>query len=399
MEVTVRSEFGPAAPTLRERRSLPAGQTTLTVAAERLRPQGGFAGGRQIVDVILRDAKSGATLDWATATFEVAKRATVTGVKPNAGVYRVGDTLSVVTRAAGRLEGLQMRLELRDDLGRLLSREDKPTPGEKTFFPRLEGFVGKRGFLTASLVEGDRIVDQLRAEPVVVVQRERRSKEYRALLSFESPRPSLASLPAATAALARHGQRVHVGREGQRRPGSAAGVVRRLLVRPGTHDTRGPGGGDPRVRAHGRFRLAPVPDQERALQAHGRLEVPGAEPQPRRSRSPPHPGRRLRLGRPQQGRLQHGLLLRGRRRLPHLLRRPRGLLLRAVHPGELPPMAEGAVRVARGLESHLAKHLRQLGRGQAKDHRGSQEGGSIPVLGRSPHLHGSVVRERVPGRA
>ena len=194
VEITARSEFGPGASAVRDRRPLPAGESTLAVATERFRPKDGFAGGHQIVDVILRDAGTGATLDWSTATFEVAKQATVTGLKPNAGVYRVGDTLSVVTHAAGRLEGLQLRLELRDDLGRLLSREEKPTPGETTLFPRLLDFVGKRAFLTASLMEGERIVDQLRAEPVVVVQRERRSKEYRALMAFEDPRPSLAPL-------------------------------------------------------------------------------------------------------------------------------------------------------------------------------------------------------------
>ncbi|HVQ28470.1 MAG TPA: hypothetical protein VMV21_02750, partial [Vicinamibacteria bacterium] len=194
VEVTARSEFGPSGPPFRDRRSLPVGTTSLSVAAERFRPPAGFAGGRQIVDVILRDAGTGETLDWATATFEVAKRATVARLKPNAAVYRAGDTVSVVTQAAGRLDGLQVRLEMRDDLGRLLSREDKPTGGERTQFIRLDAFLGKRAFLSASLMEGERIVDQLRAEPVVVVQRERRSKEYRALMSFESPRPELAPL-------------------------------------------------------------------------------------------------------------------------------------------------------------------------------------------------------------
>ena len=60
-----------------------------------------------LLDVIVRDAASGATLDFGTATFESPKRATVTGVQPNAEVYRVGDTMSIVTRAAGDLDGPQ----------------------------------------------------------------------------------------------------------------------------------------------------------------------------------------------------------------------------------------------------------------------------------------------------
>jgi hypothetical protein len=194
IEIRAHGEFGPGGATHRERRPVGAGESTLAVPVERFRPTAGWPGGRQIVDVILREAGTAATLDWATATFVVPKRATVTSVKPNARVYRVGDTMSVVTHAAGRLDGLTLRLELRDDLGRRVWSEEKATPGEKTLFPRLEGFLGKRAFLSASLVEEGRIVDELRAEPVVVVQAERRNKEYRALMSFEDPRPSLAAL-------------------------------------------------------------------------------------------------------------------------------------------------------------------------------------------------------------
>ncbi len=146
------------------------------------------------MDVIVRDGATGATLGFGSATFEVAKSATVTGVRPNAEVYRDGDTMSIVTRAAGNLEGLRMRVEIRDDLGRLLHREEKVTPGEKAFFYRLDDFVGKKARVTASLVDGERVVDELRATPVVVVQAERRRKEYQGLMSFEDPRPFLAEI-------------------------------------------------------------------------------------------------------------------------------------------------------------------------------------------------------------
>src|SRR5262249_2745740 len=125
---------------------------------------------------------------WASAVRETPKTATVTGIRANAPVYRRGDTMSLVTRAAGALAGLKMRVEVRDDLGRLVHAEDKATPGEKYFFCPLDEFVGKRALVGASLVDaGGRLVDQLRAAPLVVVQGMRRQKEYQGQLSFETP--------------------------------------------------------------------------------------------------------------------------------------------------------------------------------------------------------------------
>jgi hypothetical protein len=194
IDVTARSEFGGVLGAHQERRTLVAGASSLRVPESSLCPKEGWPGGRVALDVIVRDAANGSTLDFGTGTFEVPKAATVTGVQPNARVYRVGDTMSVVTRAAGELGSVVMRLEVRDDLGRLLHREEKQTPGEKTFFYALDDFVGKRASLTASLVAEGRIIDQLQAEPVVVVQRERRQKDYQGLLSFEAPRHFQASL-------------------------------------------------------------------------------------------------------------------------------------------------------------------------------------------------------------
>jgi hypothetical protein len=188
LEITGRSELGSAGPAHRERRTLGAGKTRVSIPAAALRPTEGWPGGRWILDAIVREASSGATLDWASATRETPKAATVTGIRPNASVYRRGDTMSLVTRAAGPLEGLKMRVEVRDDLGRLVHAEEKSTPGERYFFYRLDDFVGKRALVAASLVEaGGRVVDQLRAAPLVVVQKERRQKEYQGQLSFETP--------------------------------------------------------------------------------------------------------------------------------------------------------------------------------------------------------------------
>jgi hypothetical protein len=189
IEVSAHGVLGGQGGVLKETRALARGRSAMSLSADRWRAKAGFSGGRQIVDVIVREAPGGATLDFGAATFEVDKPATVTAVKPNAAAYRAGDTMSIVTRAAGQLEGLKLRLEVRDDLGRLLHAEEKPTPGERYFFYRLDDFLGKRATLSASLVDaGGRVVDRKEAAPVVVTPRERRQKEYRASLSFESSR-------------------------------------------------------------------------------------------------------------------------------------------------------------------------------------------------------------------
>ena len=138
--------------------------------------------------MIVRDAATGATLDFGASSFDVPRTASVTGIRPNAEVYRQGDTMSIVTRASGALEGLRMRVRLTDDLDRVVHVEEKTTKGERYFFYALEDFVGRRVQVTAELVDAKgRVVDQVRHAPVPVVARERRQKEYQALLSFETP--------------------------------------------------------------------------------------------------------------------------------------------------------------------------------------------------------------------
>jgi hypothetical protein len=195
VEVAAKSELGPALGRGTIRRQLAAGTTSLSVAAAALRPETGWPGGRQILDVIVRDAGSGATLDWGFATFEIRKPASVTGIRPNAPVYREGETMSVVARSAGELAGLRARLALSDDLGRIVQADEKPARGETAFSYRLDDVVGRRIQVSVQLVDArGRVVDELRHEPLLVVQRERRQREYQALLSFETPPHSLAAL-------------------------------------------------------------------------------------------------------------------------------------------------------------------------------------------------------------
>jgi hypothetical protein len=187
VEARARSENGAAFAAVTRPLALAASESRLEIAASDLAPSG-WPGGRSVVDVIVRDPGTGATLQWGWAGLDVAKAASLSGLRPNATVYREGDTMSLVTRAAGDLAGLSVRVRFGDDLGRLRAVEEAPARGERTFFHRLDHVLGKRIVVAAELVDASgRLVDQMRHEPIVVAARERRQKEYRGLLSFETP--------------------------------------------------------------------------------------------------------------------------------------------------------------------------------------------------------------------
>ncbi|HVO09388.1 MAG TPA: alpha-amylase family protein [Vicinamibacteria bacterium] len=188
LEMRTTSAFGGPAQVARLRRELAAGESRLEIPASEMTPPWGFAGGRQIVDLVVREAGGGASLAFGAASFEVPREASVTGVRTNAEVYRGGETMSVVTQAAGALDSLRMRVRMLDDLDRTVFVEEKTTHGERAFFYPLEDFVGRRVQVIAELVDAKgRVVDQLRHPPLPVVAAERRQKEYRGLLSFETP--------------------------------------------------------------------------------------------------------------------------------------------------------------------------------------------------------------------
>ncbi len=188
VEVATRSELGEELGSTRLRRDLRPGDNAIALPAKELRPTAGWPGGRSILHVIVRDPASQASLHWGWASLVAPKEASVTGLRPNASVHHEGDTLSVVVRAGGALEGLKVRVRVTDDLGRVRHLEEKTARGERIFFHRLENVLGKRVSLAAELVDGKgRIVDQLRHEPLLVTPHERRGKDYKGLLSFETP--------------------------------------------------------------------------------------------------------------------------------------------------------------------------------------------------------------------
>ena len=185
IEVSGKNEFGQMFGSSHVSQALMPGDSLIEIPASKLRPEIGWPGGRQIFNVIIRDSQGGTTLNWGTATFETPKRAMMTGAKPAVDVYKRGETLSVVLRATGDLSGLQVRMQVSDDQGRLLATISKPAGGERTLTYTLADFLGKFAIVTGELIdERGAIVDQFRAKPVMVVQDVRRQKEYTALVSF-----------------------------------------------------------------------------------------------------------------------------------------------------------------------------------------------------------------------
>jgi len=185
IDIAAKSAVGQKCGAYRQAAALPAGETALTVPASALRPPSGWPGGKVIFDMILRDSDTGATLNWGSADFDYPRRATISGISPATDVYRRGETLSAVVRAAGDLSNLSLRLKASDDLDRTISSESHPARPERYFYCGLQDFLGRYVYLTAELEDSrGAIVDQLRARPVLVVQESRRQKEFNPLVSF-----------------------------------------------------------------------------------------------------------------------------------------------------------------------------------------------------------------------
>lgn len=185
IDISGKNEFGQTLGSSRVSKSVSAGLNSIQIPASSLTSNIGWPGGRQIFNLIIRDSKDGATLNWGAATFVTPKRAMMTSTKPAVDVYKRGETLSAVLRATGNLTGLQMRMQVSDDLGRLLGTISAPARGERTFTFSLKDFLGKFALVSGELVDArGAIVDQVRAKPVMVVQDVRRLKEYSALVSF-----------------------------------------------------------------------------------------------------------------------------------------------------------------------------------------------------------------------
>src|SRR5262249_7681678 len=108
IESRSRGPNGAALARVERRLSVQRGESRLAIPSAELAPSG-WPGGRSVVDVVVRDP-AGATLAWGWAGVEAPKAATLSALNANAQVYRQGETMSVVARASGSLEGLTLRV-------------------------------------------------------------------------------------------------------------------------------------------------------------------------------------------------------------------------------------------------------------------------------------------------
>jgi len=188
LEFHAGSEFEEKQKVSSFRRSIKKGTTTTTFEISDLLPDE-YAGGRQIVNLVVREPGSGVALASGSSVRGLPQQARIRQVRPNSEVYREGDLIGVETAVSGNTSGLQMRISLWDELGRLIHRQSAPARGRKSFYCPTEHFIGKNARLVAELLDDKgRIVDQLRAKPVMVGQRQRRQREYQGLLSFGGSR-------------------------------------------------------------------------------------------------------------------------------------------------------------------------------------------------------------------
>ncbi|HET6863262.1 MAG TPA: hypothetical protein VFH91_09445, partial [Pyrinomonadaceae bacterium] len=90
IEVAGKNEFGQSLGSTRIDRTIDAGVSTLDIPALSLKTKDAWPAGRQIFNLIIRDAESKTTLNWGSATFTTPKQAMMTSVKPAVDVYRRG---------------------------------------------------------------------------------------------------------------------------------------------------------------------------------------------------------------------------------------------------------------------------------------------------------------------
>jgi hypothetical protein len=170
---------------------LSPGANTLEVPMQ----AGGGSWGKNVINLVIRDADTGATLNWAAASFTLPQPARLTQVTPGDAIYRRGDTLTATARASGDLSNLSFRFGVSDDLARILCAQTRPAAAETKFEYLLTDFLGRYASVTIQLLNSEgTVVDQLRAAPVYVAPAQRRDREYRASLGFSSIRPYFSAL-------------------------------------------------------------------------------------------------------------------------------------------------------------------------------------------------------------
>ncbi len=187
IEILAKTEYGTALGRYASTFELAAGTNDVRLDHTAGAAAEGAIGGRVIYDVIIREG--GATFDWASTFCEWPKPATITELSIPQDVYKRGETLGAVVRSAGDLEGLSVRFTVSDELDRLLADKRADAAEEVSFECDLSNYLGDYAFVTAELIGEGHALDQKRAKGVLVVQSERRPKEFVANVSFGGGRP------------------------------------------------------------------------------------------------------------------------------------------------------------------------------------------------------------------
>ncbi|MHC4712200.1 MAG: beta-galactosidase trimerization domain-containing protein [Planctomycetota bacterium] len=189
IEILVKSEYGVPLGRYTSTFELAAGTNDVRLDHAVEAAAEGAIGGRVIYDVMIREG--GATLDWASTFCEWPKPAAIAELSIPQDVYKRGETLGAVVKAGGNLEGLSVRFTVADELDRVLADKRTPAAEEVPFDCDLSNYLGDYAFVAAELVGAAHALDQKRAKGVLVVQSERRPKEFVANVSFGGGRPFL----------------------------------------------------------------------------------------------------------------------------------------------------------------------------------------------------------------
>ena len=278
---------------------LATGQNAIALPADAWRPAAGCSG-RQ-ADLGRDRARRGDRRDAGLRGRHLrrAEAATVTGLKPNAAAYREGDTMSVVARVGGTPRGPEDAARGVATTWAACCTRKRSRPAASGLLLPARRLLGQAGHLSAELVDGGaRVVDQMRAAPVVVTPRERGRRSIAGSLSFEPSRPLLQG----RSSLRRLREQAMDdgftwGGAVNDEPERPARLLRGLLVRPRPHHARGHGEGDRRrSRRPATSPLSTTSTKKELYRRTRRQEVPVRSPTsttPRRwarwptSRAPP----------------------------------------------------------------------------------------------------------------
>lgn len=109
--------------------------------------------GGHFADVILRNAE-GRSVDWGSSYFTSRSGADIISVSTDKKSYRLNDNIPLKIELAGRLDGAQLEVELRDTLGRLLWATRTPARKQVSLDASVTGALTIQCKVNATLKQG-----------------------------------------------------------------------------------------------------------------------------------------------------------------------------------------------------------------------------------------------------